>query len=547
MSIENATYRAKPTAKKRDFSKDLSGILKNYFSGTAIRILSYYTMLGIVTAVMTLAITDLFPELTKMVGIGGLFLNLLILAVTVYQVLGNEVYLQAVWKAVAGLMIAVPTSLSLVYPGLGGGVGDLIGGVLSSSAMRVLGLQWGLFIAMSIMASAVAALAVLAQLPIVRGLAWVINAVRAMNYAQGFEPSITSRRHVPVTEAPADAPQAATGLVAALEAFGIVGAVEKGVLPGPVIARHLVKLPNGTRVNKIPAADLARDLHVASIAITNVSGGLIALDVPQKTRLAVSFDACLKSPEWKKALSSGMELPVCPGVGVDGKAYPFSLKEAVHLFTAGTTGAGKSVYVNAMLLSLMASGADFRLAIADGKSVRGDFAPYYGNSKHLLNVAGVEGIATKYDDMLTQLKWLVDEMDARYDGVELDLTPIIWVVDEVADIIAALELSGEKGAVKAFNAMLARISQRARAVSIIMILATQSPNSEIFGQAFRATVPSVIGLTAKTAAQSKVIMDEEGCELLLSKGDSYVKLLGGEKVRVHGALITKSMMETMVV
>lgn len=235
------------------------------------------------------------------------------------------------------------------------------------------------------------------------------------------------------------------------------------------------------------------------------------------------------------------------GVGVDGKAYPFSLKEAVHLFTAGTTGAGKSVYVNAMLLSLMASGADFRLAIADGKSVRGDFAPYYGNSKHLLNVAGVEGIATKYDDMLTQLKWLVDEMDARYDGVELDLTPIIWVVDEVADIIAALELSGEKGAVKAFNAMLARISQRARAVSIIMILATQSPNSEIFGQAFRATVPSVIGLTAKTAAQSKVIMDEEGCELLLSKGDSYVKLLGGEKVRVHGALITKSMMETMVV
>jgi len=390
-------------------------------------------------------------------------------------------------------------------------------------------------------------LIVLAQLPIVRGLAWVINALRAMNYAQSFEPSITSGRHVPVAETHAEAPQAATGLVAALEAFGIVGAVEKGVLPGPVIARHLVKLPSGTRVNKIPAADLARDLHVASITITQNGGaGLVGIDVPQKTRLAVEFDTCLKSPEWKKALSSGMELPVCPGVGVDGKAYPFSLKEAVHLFVAGTTGAGKSVYVNAMLLSLMASGADFRLAIADGKSVRGDFAPYYGNSKHLLNAAGVEGIATKYEDMLTQLKWLVDEMDARYDGVELDLTPIIWVVDEVADIIAALELSGEKGAVKAFNAMLARISQRARAVNMIMILATQSPNSEIFGQAFRATVPSVIGLTAKTAAQSKVIMDEEGCELLLSKGDSYVKLLGGEKVRVHGALITKVMMETMV-
>jgi DNA segregation ATPase FtsK/SpoIIIE and related proteins len=316
---------------------------------------------------------------------------------------------------------------------------------------------------------------------------------------------------------------------------------------GPVLTRHAIRLPAGTKWSSIPKEeDISMGLGLGKKFVMISAGegrNLLNIDVPKATREAVDFDKLmvefdkLLKQEWTPQRIN-QELPVCPAVTIDGKPYVFTLREAVHLFIAGTTGAGKSVFANAILLSLIQSGAKFHLMIGDGKDRNGDFAPYYGNSKHLLRRDDVMGLAIETPDIAAQIEWLVKEMDNRYSGESTDTTPIVLVIDELADVVG---LVGNK-----IEALLQRLSQKARAVNIFLIPCTQSPNSEIFGQTFRATMPSAIGLKTKTGAQSKVVIEEVGCEKLLGKGDALVKI-GADLVRAHGALVTAQHLTTRVV
>lgn len=299
---------------------------------------------------------------------------------------------------------------------------------------------------------------------------------------------------------------------------------------GPVLTRHLIRLPRGTRLGKLPDEDIARDLGVESVTVgSNAGRGLISIDVPRTDRQNVIFKKLMQSDEWAVAKASDMKLPICFGVDVVGKPVIIDLRDAVHLFIAGTTGAGKSVTVNAILLSLMQSGREFKLMIGDGKGE--DLAPFYAKSKHLIVTNDVTAIETEVDGIAHQIRWLVEEMDRRFKGESDKSIPIIVAIDELADVLGLGD--------KAMEAGLQRLSQKSRSANIHMLPCTQSPNSEIFSQTFRATIPSAIGLKTKTAAQSKVAIQQIGCEKLLGNGDAYASIKG-KITRIHGANITET-------
>lgn len=316
-----------------------------------------------------------------------------------------------------------------------------------------------------------------------------------------------------------------------LAAYGLAGVRHAGTLKGHVIIRHLIGLPRGTKLGSLPDSDIARDMGVPSVTVTaNAGRGMMALDVPRDDRQTVVFSELMQSPEWA-GKRQGMALPVCPAVTVDGKPFVFDLRKAVHLFVAGTTGAGKSVLVNAILLSLMQSGADFSLMIGDGKGE--DFAPYYRQSKHLLHADDVTAIETEVGGIAHQVAWLEAEMDRRFAGADKSM-PIVFVIDELADVLG---LAKQDKTLRT-EERLQRLAQKGRSANIHMILCTQSPNSEIFGQTFRANIPSAIGLKTKTAAQSNVAIQSTGCEKLLGDGDA-IAVIGSDTIRIHGALVTK--------
>jgi S-DNA-T family DNA segregation ATPase FtsK/SpoIIIE len=321
-----------------------------------------------------------------------------------------------------------------------------------------------------------------------------------------------------------------TEITDTLSDYGLPNAKPYKSLHGPVLTRHLITLPRGTTLGKLPDEDIARDLGVESVTIgKNAGRGLISLDVPRDDRQIVDFATLMQSKAWADAKASDMKLPVCLGVDVVGNPAIVDLRDAVHLFIAGTTGSGKSVMANAILLSLMQSGRKFHLMIGDGKGE--DLAPYYAKSKHLIVATDVTAIETEVDGIAHQIRWLVEEMDRRFKGESDKTIPIICTIDELADVLGLGDKDMEAG--------LQRLSQKSRSANIHMLPCTQSPNSEIFSQTFRANIPSAIGLRTKTAAQSKVAIQEIGCEKLLGDGDAYASIKG-KITRVHGANITNS-------
>jgi S-DNA-T family DNA segregation ATPase FtsK/SpoIIIE len=268
-------------------------------------------------------------------------------------------------------------------------------------------------------------------------------------------------------------------------------------------------------------------------------------DVPRIDRQYVDFDSLMQSSEWAQAKGSNMALPVCPAVTIEGKPYIIDLKDGVHYFIPGTTGAGKSVFANALMLSLIDSGRDFTLLVADGKSRKGDFYPYYSKSEYLLNdyrdhVQGepiCKGAAIEPEDMAAQFEWLVWAMEQRFSGGSEDMTPIIYLMDEMKDVVDMLSASDDKNALKAFTRNVGRLAQKARSVNITILFCTQSPNSEWLPQTLRAVIPSVFAFAVSSAAQSRVCIGENGCEKLLGKGDGYAKI-NGKTTRIHGANVT---------
>ena len=256
------------------------------------------------------------------------------------------------------------------------------------------------------------------------------------------------------------------------------------------------------------------------------------LDLPRPIEEWQAVDAA----HFKRATAvfdlNAMLLPVSPGVGIDGKPLTFDLAAMPHLLLGGTTGSGKSVCLNALLLSLLsyAEQRPLRFALIDPKQV--EFSAWRGHRQLFREVATDTAAATHL------LETLVDEMNARYErfsalGVK-DLAAarhkgeqaewIVLAVDELTDLVMQD---------KANEALLIRLAQKSRAAGIHMILATQRPDANTFAGALRTNCPARIALRVSRASESKIIMDEPGAERLQGAGDMIFRGGDGSAIRAH--------------
>ncbi|MDE0693674.1 MAG: DNA translocase FtsK 4TM domain-containing protein [Gammaproteobacteria bacterium] len=354
-------------------------------------------------------------------------------------------------------------------------------------------------------------------------------------------------------------------LVRKLKDFRVEASV-KDVLPGPVVTRFELDLAPGVKVSRITglAKDLARSLAVTSVRIVEVIPGksLIGIEVPNADREMVRLRDVLDSPKFTGAAAP---LTLALGKDIAGEPMMADIARMPHLLVAGTTGSGKSVGINAMLVSMLykCRPEDLRLILVDPKML--ELAVYEG-IPHLLTP-----VVTDMKDAAAALNWCVGEMERRYrlmaglgvrnlagfngriiearqagetvpdptlpaedaaNAPELEPLPLIVVViDEFADMMMIV---GKK-----VDQLIARIAQKARAAGIHLILATQRPSVDVITGLIKANIPARIGFQVSSKIDSRTILDQGGAEQLLGYGDMLF-LPPGTSVptRVHGAFVS---------
>lgn len=352
----------------------------------------------------------------------------------------------------------------------------------------------------------------------------------------------------------------------ALANYGVKATVED-VLVGPVVTRYEIKPAVGVKASKITslASDLAREL-MSTIRITEVVPGkpYMGIEVPNPHREVVWLRDLIASPEFRDTKA---KLPMILGKDLDSKPVIIDMVETPHLLVAGQTGGGKSVGVNTMILSLLykLTPEQVRFIMIDPKQVE---LSVYNDIPHLLTP-----VVTDMKKAANALRWVVEEMERRYTllpffdvrGIEgynntidkaekmgmpiadptwkpgdsMDAMPpilgklsyIVLIVDEFADLMMT--------AGKEVEEYIMRIAQKARAVGIHLILATQRPSTDVITGVIKANIPSRIAFTVATQIDSRTILDSGGAENLLGRGDMlYSKSGSPELVRVHGAFMS---------
>ena len=353
-----------------------------------------------------------------------------------------------------------------------------------------------------------------------------------------------------------------------LRDFGIEVEVV-AVHPGPVITRFELRLSPGLKVSRITALakDLARSLSTVSVRIVEVIPGkpVIGLELPNEKVEMVYLSEILGSADYDASAS-----PLTLGLGKDiaGQPVVVDLARMPHLLVAGTTGSGKSVAINAMILSLLykATAEQVRLIMVDPKMLE---LSVYEGIPHLL-----APVVTDMKDAGNAFRWCIGEMERRYrlmsalgvrnlagynrkiaeavkageplanpmaatgaeEGIGEDalltepLPLIVVVVDELADLMM---VSGKK-----IEQLIARLAQKARASGIHLILATQRPSVDVITGLIKANVPSRIAFQVSSRIDSRTILDQGGAEQLLGHGD-MLHLTPGMQIpaRVHGAFV----------
>lgn len=356
-----------------------------------------------------------------------------------------------------------------------------------------------------------------------------------------------------------------------LQDFGITVEVVS-VLPGPVVTRFEIQPAPGVKASRITnlAQDLARSLAVISVRVVEVIPGksVVGIEIPNEHREMVRLSEVLASSDYETAKSP---LSLALGHDIAGQPVIADLAKMPHLLVAGTTGSGKSVGVNVMLLSILykASPKDVRLVLVDPKMLE---LSVYEGIPHLLTP-----VITDMNDASNGLRWCVGEMERRYklmaalgvrnlagfnrkiedakkagnpivdplwvpdveiDGEAVDetapeletLPAIVVVIDEFADMMMIVGKKVEQ--------LIARIAQKARAAGIHLILATQRPSVDVITGLIKANVPTRIGFQVSSKIDSRTILDQGGAEQLLGHGD-MLYLPPGTSVpqRVHGAFV----------
>ncbi|MFO1257507.1 MAG: DNA translocase FtsK 4TM domain-containing protein [Gammaproteobacteria bacterium] len=337
------------------------------------------------------------------------------------------------------------------------------------------------------------------------------------------------------------------------------------VYPGPVITRFEMELAPGIKVSRITglAKDLARSLSVESVRVVEVIPGksVVGLEIPNQNREIVRLKEILASSVYEQSKS-----PLSLGLGksISGEPIVVQLGKMPHLLVAGTTGSGKSVGVNAMLLSILykATAEEVRLILIDPKMLE---LSVYEGIPHLLTP-----VVTDMKDAANALRWCVGEMERRYQvmaatGVRnlesynlkvekanqsgkpifdplwqphqgekpdvLGKMPyIVVVIDEFADMMMVVGKKVEE--------LIARIAQKARAAGIHLILATQRPSVDVITGLIKANIPTRIAFQVSSRIDSRTILDQHGAEQLLGHGDMlYLPAGRGVPVRIHGAFV----------
>lgn len=340
------------------------------------------------------------------------------------------------------------------------------------------------------------------------------------------------------------------------------------VHPGPVITRFELQPAAGVKSAQIMnlTKDLARGLSVVSVRVVEVIPGksTIGLEIPNTNRQMVFLSEILRSEEYE---NSNSPLTLALGKSISGRPIVVDLAKMPHLLVAGTTGSGKSVALNAMILSLLykTGPENVRLVMVDPKmlelSVYADIphllAPVVTDMKEaanalrwcvaemerryrLMSVAGVRnltGMNKKIRDAVsagTPLKdplFVADEMDPDAEAPDLEHLPyIVVIVDELADMMMIL---GKK-----VDELIARLAQKARASGIHLILATQRPSVDVITGLIKANIPTRIAFQVSSRVDSRTILDQMGAEQLLGHGD-MLYLPAGTAIpeRVHGAFV----------
>ncbi|CAM3017436.1 DNA translocase FtsK [Legionella steigerwaltii] len=348
--------------------------------------------------------------------------------------------------------------------------------------------------------------------------------------------------------------------------FGIQAGVV-AVHPGPVVTRFELQLAAGVKVSKLTALakDLARSLSVISVRVVEVIPGktVVGLELPNHSRETVRLSDVLLADVYQQAHS-----PITLALGVDIAGHPVvvDLAKMPHLLVAGTTGSGKSVGINAMILSILfkATPDQVRLIMVDPKMLE---LSVYDGIPHLLTP-----VVTDMKEAASALRWCVEEMERRYklmaalgvrnlagfnskisEGIangqpivnplwkpvdsmdetapELELLPhIVVVIDELADMMMVVGKKVEQ--------LIARIAQKARAAGIHMILATQRPSVDVLTGLIKSNIPTRMSFQVSSKIDSRTILDQQGAEQLLGHGDMlYLAPGSGAPLRVHGAFV----------
>lgn len=347
--------------------------------------------------------------------------------------------------------------------------------------------------------------------------------------------------------------------------FGVEAQVV-AVHPGPVITRFELELAPGIKVSKITglAKDIARSLSVVSVRVVDIIPGksVIGLEIPNEHREVVSLKEMVESQRYGQSRSP---LSLVLGKDIAGCPIVVDLAKMPHLLVAGTTGSGKSVSLNAMLLSMLykSSPEQMRLILIDPKMLE---LSIYDGIPHLLTP-----VITDMKDAANALRWCVAEMDKRYrlmaalgvrnlasynqkiiestkggepvympgalvtdeTSAKTQLTPlplIVVIADELADMMMVVGKKVEE--------LIARIAQKARAAGIHLILATQRPSVDVITGLIKANIPTRIAFQVSSRIDSRTILDQQGAEQLLGHGDMlYLPPGAGVPIRVHGAYV----------
>lgn len=325
------------------------------------------------------------------------------------------------------------------------------------------------------------------------------------------------------------------------------------VTRGPSVTRYEVELDKGVRLNKLTgcADDIALSLGASGVRIAAVPGkiSVVGIEVPNRAVTTVSLREVIDSTEFAQAKS---KCSISLGKSIDGNCVVGNIAKMPHLLIAGTTGSGKSVCMNSIIISLLYKAApeDVKLIMVDPKMVE---LGIYNGIPHLLIP-----VVTDPKKAAGSLQWAVTEMLRRYkmmsdvgvrdlesynsimareeDGQKLP--SVVIIIDELADLMMV--------AAKEVEDSICRIAQMGRAAGMHLIIATQRPSANVITGLMKANIPSRIAFSVASAMESRIILDTMGAEKLVGKGDMlYAPIGSGKPLRVQGCFVTDGEVEAV--